>query len=50
MAVRDYCWESVICGYHIYKTILTPEIGEILHCEQEEVIVKIHILLVCSLM
>ena len=29
MAVRDYCWESVICGHHEYKTIWTPR------CEQE---------------
>ena len=35
MAVRDYCWESVIHGHHVYKTIWTPEIAEILHCEQE---------------
>ena len=35
MAVRDYCWGSVIRGHHIYKTIWTPEIGEILRCEQE---------------
>ena len=35
MAVMDYCWESVIRGHHIYKTIWTPEIGEILRCEQE---------------
>ena len=35
MGVRDYCWESVICGHHIYKTIWTPEIGEIFRCKQE---------------
>ena len=29
MAVRDYCWESVIRGHHVYKTIWTP------CCEQE---------------
>ena len=35
MAVRDYCWESVIYGRHMYKTIWMPEISEILCCEQE---------------
>ena len=35
MTVRDYCWESMIHGHHIYKAIWMPEIGEILQCEQE---------------
>ena len=35
MAVRDYCWASFIRGHHIYKTIWTPELAEILQCEQE---------------
>jgi len=35
MATQDYCWENVICGHNIYKTIWMPEIGETLHCEQE---------------
>ena len=30
MAVREYCWESVI-----YKTICTLEICEFIHCEQK---------------
>ena len=24
-----YCFESVVCGHHIYKTIWTPSLGEI---------------------
>ena len=36
MAVRDHSWESVICGHHVYKAIQTPEIGEILECQQEK--------------
>ena len=35
MAVRGHSWESVIRGHHIYKAIWTPEIGEILDCQQE---------------
>jgi len=35
MATKDYCWESVIHGHHIYKAIWTPEIGETLWCEQK---------------
>ena len=35
MAVRDYCCEGIIRGHHVYKTIWTPEIFEILRCEQE---------------
>ena len=35
MAVGDYCWESVILGDHVHKMIWTPEISEILCCEQE---------------
>ena len=35
MAVRDYCFESVIHGHHIYRTIRTQEIIEICCCEQE---------------
>ena len=35
MAVRDHTWESIIQGHHVYKTIWTSEIGEILECQQE---------------
>ena len=35
MAVRDHSWESVIHGHHVYKAIWTPDIGEILECQQE---------------
>ena len=35
MATRDYCWQSVICGHHVYKAFWTPAIGETLCCEQE---------------
>ena len=34
MAVRDYCWESIIHGHQIYKTMWMPEISEFLCCEQ----------------
>ena len=35
MAVREYSWESVIRGHHVYKAIWTPEIGEFLKCKQK---------------
>ena len=35
MAVREYNWESIIRGHHVYKAIWMPEIGEILECKQE---------------
>ena len=35
MAVREYSWESVIRGHHVYKAIWMPKIGEILKCKQE---------------
>ena len=35
MAVRNYSWESVVRGHHIYKDICTPVISESLQCEQE---------------
>ena len=35
LAVREYCSKSVIRGHHICETIRTPEIIEILCCEQE---------------
>ena len=35
MAVRDYCWGSVIRGHHVCKVIWMLEFDEILQCEQE---------------
>ena len=35
MVVREYSWERVIRGHHVYKAIWMPEIGEILECKQE---------------
>ena len=34
-ALHDLTVDSVIRGYHVYKDIWVPIIGEILFCEQE---------------
>jgi len=35
MAAGAYHWESVICGHHIYKSIWSLEIGEVLPCKHK---------------